>query len=51
MIDDAEFEEIHGRPPDQNWKGALVRFLDALTELAKLGTKALKEELANRAGK
>ena len=30
---------------DQNWTAALVRFLDALTELAKLGTKALKEEL------
>lgn len=32
-------------PQDENWRAALVKFLDALTELAKLGTKALTEDL------
>jgi hypothetical protein len=35
---------------DQNWIGALVRFLDALTELVKAGTEAVKEELAKKGG-
>jgi hypothetical protein len=34
---------------DDNWQAALVRFLDAVTELAKLGAKALKEELEKKA--
>jgi hypothetical protein len=29
-----------------DWKSALTRLLDALTELAKLGTQAIKDELA-----
>jgi hypothetical protein len=33
---------------EDTWQAALVRFLDALTELAKLGTQALKDELANK---
>lgn len=35
-------------PQDENWRAALVKFLDALTELAKLGTRALTEELNQR---
>lgn len=31
-----------------DWRSALTRLLDALTELAKLGTKALKDELENK---
>lgn len=34
-----------------NWHAALVRFLDALTELAKIGNAALKEELAKKEAK
>ena len=33
---------------NENWKAALTDLLKALTELAKLGTKALTEELENR---
>lgn len=34
---------------NQNWPSALVRFLDALTDLVKIGTKAFKEELEKKA--
>jgi hypothetical protein len=37
-------------PLDENWQAALTEFLKALTELAKLGTQALKKELARNDG-
>jgi hypothetical protein len=33
---------------NENWKAALTEFLEALTELAKLGTKAMSEPLITR---
>lgn len=31
-----------------DWRVSLAKFLDALTELAKIGAAALKEELAKK---
>lgn len=39
----------HGANWDRDWQASLVRFLDSLTELAKLGAEALKKELAEKA--